>query len=108
MKRRVRRLAENKQDKLAELNHNVVQRLFTLDVPAEKVAPNLLDFFGTLPNSMRQTILSSMNSAAKAAKKMDYNEDLIRVLSSDYADAWIDITVALDASDREVNKALGS
>lgn len=108
VKRRVRRLAENKQDKLAELNHNVVQRLFTLDVPAEKVAPNLLDFFGTLPNSMRQTILSSMNSAAKAAKKMDYNEDLIRVLSSDYADEWIDITVALDASDREVNKALGS
>ena len=108
VRRRIKRMSEKHQDRLAELNHNVVQRLFTLDdnVTAEKVAPNLLAFLQDLPNSMTQMILSSMQAAAVASKRQSFYTELHRVYATDYADEWIDITHELDTSHKEIDGLL--
>jgi hypothetical protein len=97
-------LSKSEQEKITELNINVLTYMFSLRPDVNTTAKNFVMYLEDLPNEMRVSILSQLKKFADENKATDYLFDLMRQVQTHKS--WIKIHTSLDDAQTEVERAL--
>jgi len=97
-------LNKSEQEKITELNVNVLTYMFSLQPDVEVTAGNFVMYLEDLPNEMRVSVLSQLKKYADEANAKDYLFDLMRHVQTHKN--WIKIHTSLDDAQTEVERAL--
>ncbi|RKY28661.1 MAG: hypothetical protein DRP83_00375 [Planctomycetota bacterium] len=97
-------LNKSEQEKITELNVNVLTYMFSLQPDVEVTAGNFVMYLEDLPNEMRVSVLSQLKKYADEANAKDYLFDLMRHVQTHKS--WIKIHTSLDDAQTEVERAL--
>lgn len=97
-------LQKSEQEKITELNINVLTYMFSLQPDAEIAAANFVMYLEDLPNEMRVSLLSQLKKFADENNANDYLFSLMRHVQTHKS--WIKIHASLDDAQTEVERAL--
>ena len=97
-------LSGSEQEKVTELNFNVLTYIFSLRPDVKVTAGNFVMYLEDLPNEMRVSILSQLKKFADESKASDYLFDMMREVQTHKS--WIKIHTSLDDAQTEVERAL--
>ena len=97
-------LEKSEQEKITELNINVLTYMFSLQPDAKIAAKNFVMYLEDLPNEMRVSLLSQLKKFADENDANAYLFDLMRNVQTHKS--WIKIHASLDDAQTEVERAL--
>jgi len=97
-------LQKSEQEKITELNINVLTYMFSLQPDAKVAAKNFVMYLEDLPNEMRVSLLSQLKKFADENNANDYLFSLMRHVQTHKS--WIKIHASLDDAQTEVERAL--